>query len=146
MTHSIDAKLEKIVTTRATGTFDVKLVPQVTEGYSEDGTLSRMTIDKEFHGDLDGTSKGQMLAAMTSVKNSAGYVAIERITGMLHGQSGTFALMHTGTMNRGVPGLAIAVVPDSGTGQLAGLSGTFVIVIADGRHSYEFDYAIAREP
>ena len=134
------------MTTRAAGTFSVALVPQVTEGYSEDGTLSRMTIDKALLGDLEGTSKGQMLAAMTGVKNSAGYVAIERITGTLHGKSGTFALMHTGTMNRGVPGLAITVVPDSGTGELAGLTGTFTIIMAGGSHSYEFDYAIDEVP
>ena len=134
------------MTTRASGTFDVKVVPQVTDGYSEDGTLGRMTLDKELHGDLEGTGRGQMLAASTSVKNSAGYVAVERITGTLHGKGGTFMLMHTGIMNRGVPGLAITVVPDSGTGELTGLSGTFNIIRADGKHSYEFDYAIAIEP
>ncbi len=134
------------MTTRATGTFEVKLVPQVTEGYGEDGTLGRMTIDKELHGDLEGTSKGQMLAAMTSIPNSAGYVAIERVTGSLHGRSGTFALMHTGTMNRGASGLDILVVPDSGTGALAGLKGTFNIIRANGMHSYEFDYEIAAQP
>ena len=134
------------MSTRATGTFDVKLAPQVTEGYGEDGTLGRMTIDKELHGDLEGTSKGQMLAAMTSIPNSAGYVAIERVTGSLHGRSGTFALMHTGTMNRGTAGLDILVVPDSGTGALAGLTGTFNIIRANGMHSYEFDYEIAVQP
>ena len=111
------------MTTRATGTFDVKVAPQESDAYSEDGTLGRMTLDKELHGDLEGTGKGQMLTAMTSLKNSAGYVAIERITGTVHGKSGTFALMHTGTMNRGVPELIIAVVPDSGTGELTGLAG-----------------------
>lgn len=130
------------MTTRATGTFDVKVAPQESDAYSEDGTLGRMTLDKELHGDLEGTGKGQMLTAMTSLKNSAGYVAIERITGTLHGKSGTFALMHTGTMNRGVPGLVIAVVPDSGTGELTGLAGSFTIIRADGKHSYEFDYTI----
>lgn len=102
-------------------------------------------IDKELHGDLKGTSKGQMLAAMTSVKNSAGYVAIERFTGTLHGKSGTFALMHTGTMDRGVPGLRVTVMPDSGTGAITGLAGTLNIIIANGTHSYEFDYVIASQ-
>ena len=130
------------MTTRAAGTFDVKVAPQESDAYSEDGMLGRMTIDKELHGDLEGTGKGQMLTAMTSLKNSAGYVAIERITGTVHGKSGTFALMHTGTMNRGVPGLVIAVVPDSGTGELTGLAGSFTIIRAEDTHSYEFDYTI----
>ena len=87
-----------------------------------------------------------MLTAGTGVKGSAGYVAIERVTGSLHGRSGTFALMHTGTMNRGTAGLDILVVPDSGTGALAGLTGTFNIIRANGMHSYEFDYVIAVQP
>ena len=131
------------MTTRATGTFDVKVVPQDPDAYSEEGTMGRMTIDKVLHGDLEGASKGQMLTAMTSVKTSAGYVAVERVTGTLHGAAGTFALMHTGTMTRGVPGLVISVVPDSGTGALAGLAGSFNIIQEDGMHSYEFDYDIA---
>lgn len=131
------------MTTRATGTFDVKVVPHDPDAYSEDGTLGRMTIDKVLHGDLEGTSKGQMLTAMTSVKTSAGYVAVERVTGTLHGATGSFALMHTGTMTRGVPGLVISVVPDSGTGALSGLTGSFNIIREDGKHSYEFDYDIA---
>ena len=133
------------MTTRATGTFDVKVVPQAADDYSEDGTLGRMTIDKVLHGDLAGTSKGQMLTAMTNVKTSAGYVAVERVTGTLHGAAGTFALMHTGTMTRGAPGLVITVVPDSGTAALTGLTGSFTIVRADGAHSYEFDYDIVPE-
>ncbi|MEP6990930.1 MAG: DUF3224 domain-containing protein [bacterium] len=134
------------MTTRASGTFDVTLAPQDTEGYSGDGTLGRMTIDKRFHGDLEGTSRGQMLTASGSVKTSAGYVAIERVTGSLHGRTGSFALMHTGTMNRGVPGLVIAVVPDSGTDALEGLAGSFTIIRAGGAHSYEFDYELDAAP
>ena len=133
------------MTTRATGTFEVSVVPQESDSYSEDGTLGRMTIDKQLHGDIEGTSRGQMLTAMTAVKTSAGYVAIERITGSLHGRQGTFALMHTGTMTRGVPGLTISVVPDSGTGELTGLTGMFTIIRADARHSYEFDYDFVNE-
>ena len=125
---------------QASGTFDVKVTPQ--DDKSEDTLLGRMTIDKQFHGDLAATSKGQMLTAMTSTKGSAGYVAMERVTGALHGRSGSFVLQHSGAMRRGNPSLAVTVVPDSGTGDLMGLSGTFAIIIADGRHSYEFDYTI----
>jgi hypothetical protein len=134
------------MTTRATGTFDVKLTPQGADDKSEAAPVGRMTIDKQFHGDLEGTSKGEMLTAMTAVKGSAGYVAIERVTGTLRGRQGTFALQHTGIMNRGAPSLTITVVPDSGTDQLAGLTGKMAIVIADGKHSYEFDYTLADAP
>src|SRR5436309_2933477 len=126
----------------ATGTFEVKLVPQ-TDDKNGDAALGRMTIDKQFHGDLEGTSKGQMLTGMTDVKGSAGYVAIEKVSGTLKGRTGTLILQHTGTMNRGVPQLTITVVPDSGTGELTGLAGTFTIKIADdGKHSYEFEYTL----
>ncbi len=123
---------------RATGTFEVKLTPQT----AADPSLGRMTLDKQFHGDLDGTSKGEMLSAMTDVKGSAGYVALERVTAKLAGREGTFALQHTGTMTRGTPQLLISVVPDSGTGALAGLAGTMTIDIADGNHSYTFEYTL----
>ena len=135
------------MTTRATGTFDVKVTPQSSDDKGEPAPVGRMTIDKQFHGDLDGTSKGEMLTAMTAVKGSAGYVAIERVTGAVGGRKGTFALQHTGIMNRGTPSLTITVVPDSGTDQLAGLTGTMAIIIAaDGKHSYEFDYTLADAP
>ena len=127
--------------THATGTFEVKLTPQATD----DPGLGRMTIDKQFHGDLEGTSKGQMLSAGTDVKGSAGYVAIERVTGTLGGRSGTFVLQHSGTMTRGTPQLTITVVPDSGTGALAGLEGKMTIQIASGKHSYEFEYSLPVE-
>lgn len=125
----------------ATGTFEVKLVPQ-TDDKNGDSALGRMTIDKQFHGDLEGTSKGQMLTGMTEVKGSAGYVAIEKVTGTLKGRTGTFILQHTGTMNRGAPQLVITVVPDSGAGQLAGITGNFKVIIAEGKHSYEFEYTL----
>jgi hypothetical protein len=102
-----------------------------------------MTIDKQFHGDLEATSKGQMLAISSEVKGSAGYVAMERVTGTLQGRTGTFALQHSGTMTRGVPQLLITVVPDSGTGQLVGLTGKMTINIVDGKHSYVFEYTLA---
>jgi flagellar basal body rod protein FlgG len=129
------------MTIRANGTFEVKLTPQQTE--AEAPAVGRMSIDKRFQGDLEATSKGQMLAAVTSVKGSAGYVAIEHVTGSLHGRSGTFTLQHSGTMTRGAPQLTVGVVPDSGTGELAGLAGTMAITIADGKHSYDFEYTLA---
>ncbi len=124
---------------QATGTFVVKLTPQEDGG---DGGLGRMRIDKQFQGDLEATSEGQMLAARSSVKGSAGYVAMERVSGSLGGRSGTFVLQHSGTMTRGEPQLSVMVVPDSGTGDLTGLSGKMAIDIAGGEHSYVFDYAI----
>ncbi|HYO45575.1 MAG TPA: DUF3224 domain-containing protein, partial [Gemmatimonadota bacterium] len=102
--------------------------------------------EKRFHGDLEAVSKGQMLAAGTGVDGSAGYVAIEEVSGRLHGRSGTFLLQHSGTMTRGAPHLSVTVVPDSGTDQLAGLAGTMTIEIEDGNHSYEFDYTLAADP
>jgi hypothetical protein len=124
----------------ASGTFEVKLTPQTT---ASDETPGVLLIDKQFHGDLEANSKGQMLAAGTSVKGSAGYVAIEKVSGMLHGLTGTFVLQHNGTMTRGVPQLTVTVVPDSGTDQLAGLAGAMSINIADGKHSYSFEYRLA---
>ena len=130
------------MSSHATGTFEVKITPQAPDGKFEDATLGRMTIDKQIHGDLEATSKGTMLTAGTDVKGSAGYVAIERITGTLQGRTGSFVLQHTGTMNRGVPQLSITVVPDSGTAQLLGLTGAMTISIADGKHSFSFDYTL----
>ena len=126
----------------ANGTFDVKLTPQPSD--DKDSSLGRMTIDKQFHGDLEGTSKGEMLTGMTSVKGSAGYVAMEKVAGTLQGKHGMFILQHSATMNRGTPQLSITVVPDSGTDELAGLSGTLTIKIADGKHFYEFEYVIGK--
>jgi hypothetical protein len=103
-----------------------------------------MSIDKSITGDLVATTTGQMLSAMTEVKGSAGYVAIERVDGVLDGRRGTFVLQHSGSMTRGAPSLSVTVVPDSGTGELAGLAGEFRIIVAEGRHSYEFDYSLPR--
>jgi Protein of unknown function (DUF3224) len=134
------------VTSHASGTFDVKLTPQAGEDGADAG-LGRMSIDKQFHGDLEGTSKGFMLSsAATVVKGSGGYVAMERVTGTLKGRAGTFVLQHSGTMTRGTPQLSVTVVPDSGTGQLTGLSGTLTIKIDQGKHSYEFDYTLPEAP
>ena len=131
------------MTTRATGPFDVKLTPQATDTPAEGSPLGRLTLDKQFHGDLEATSKGEMLTAgSTTIQNSAGYVALERVTGTLHGKQGTFALQHMGVMTRGDGKLTITVVPDSGTGELTGLSGTMSIDIASGKHSYTLEYTI----
>ena len=115
--------------TQASGTFEVKLNPQPPIENVGDSTVGRLSIDKQFHGDLEATSKGEMLTAGTDVKGSAGYVAIERVTGALHGRDGSFALLHRGIMTRGTPELTITVVPDSGTGQLIGLAGKMSINI-----------------
>jgi hypothetical protein len=130
------------LTTRATGTFEVQLTPQSNDAEERGSTLARLAIAKEFRGDLAGTSKGEMLSAGTQTKGSAGYVAQERVTGTLDGRRGSFVLQHTGVMSRGAPGLTITVVPDSGTGELAGIAGTMNIIIEAGKHSYEFDYEI----
>jgi hypothetical protein len=130
------------MTTRASGTFEVKLSPQAPDEGESGVGIGRMLIDKRFGGDLEGTSKGQMLAAGTAVQGSAGYVALEQVTGTLAGRSGTFVLQHSGTMTRGAPQLSVSVVPDSGTGGLEGLSGAMRIIIDEGRHSYEFDYSL----
>lgn len=132
------------MTKHASGTFEVKMNPQAPEDNVGDPTVGRMSLDKQFHGDLEATSKGQMLAAGTDVKDSAGYVAMERVKGTLHGHKGTFALQHSGTMTRGTPQLSITVVPDSGTGELVGLAGKMTINIVDGKHFYEFEYTLAQ--
>lgn len=129
----------------ATGTFDVKLAVQTDEKVG-DPSVGRMSIDKTFHGDLEATSKGQMLSTITETKGSAGYVAIERVTGTLQGRGGSFSLQHNATMNRGVPELNVIVIPDSGTGQLVGIAGKLNIIITDGKHSYEFDYTLPDAP
>jgi Protein of unknown function (DUF3224) len=132
------------MTQSARGPFQVKLAPQKADNpQAEAAGHGRMSIDKRFEGELVGASQGEMLSVMTSTKGSAAYVAIEKVTATLGGRSGSFVLQHFATMNRGEPHLRISVVPDSGTGDLAGISGTMKIVIApDGAHSYEFDYAL----
>ena len=140
-THSKRIQKEPMMSKHATGTFEVKLTPQ--DDKSEDKTLGRMTIEKQWHGNLEGTSKGQMLTAGSGVK-SGGYVAIEKFTGTLGGKRGTFVFQHSGTMTRGEPQLTITVVPDSGTDQLEGLTGRLTIKIENGKHSYDFEYMFAK--
>jgi Protein of unknown function (DUF3224) len=131
------------ITTHATGTFEVKLAPLELHHKIEGDTRGRMSSDKQFHGDLEGTSVGEMLSAGSVAKGSAGYVAIELVTGTLRGRSGTFVLQHSGTMTRGVLQLSVTVVPESGTGELAGLAGKMAINIVDGKHLYDFEYTLA---
>lgn len=130
---------------RAAGSFEVTMSPQ--PPYHSDGSVSlgRVTVSKQFRGDLEGTSTVEMLTAMTGRKGSAGYVAIERVSGALHGRAGSFVLQHSGTMKRGEASLTVTVVPDSGTGALAGLAGAMTIDIVDGHHSYALDYTVAVE-
>ncbi|MDB5987834.1 MAG: hypothetical protein JWR16_2887 [Nevskia sp.] len=126
----------------ASGTFDVKLSPQGPEDKSSGTKLGRMSLDKQFHGDLEASSTGEMLTAMTEIEGSAGYVAIERICGTLHGRKGSFVLQHSGMLTRGTPLLAVVVVSDSGSDELRGICGTMTIKIADKKHYYEFDYTL----
>lgn len=127
---------------RAKGPFEVKLIPQAADELIQATALSRMLLDKQFQGDLEAVSKGQMLAAGTAVESSAAYVALEQVEGTLHGRRGSFILQHNASMNRGTPQLTITVVHDSGTDQLIGLAGKMAILIEEGKHFYDFEYAL----
>ncbi len=127
---------------KAQGTFTVAFDAHPPYDTSDGITLGRSTVRKQFSGDLQASSTVEMLSARTATKGSAVYVAIERVHGTLAGRSGSFVLAHMGTMNRGASELILRVVPDSGTGQLAGLSGTMTIDIQAGVHSYGFDYSV----
>jgi Protein of unknown function (DUF3224) len=131
------------MTTHASGTFEITMNPQPPYDTTGGVILSRVSISKVFQGDLVGTSSGEMLSAMSPVTTSAGYVAVERVTGTLQGRSGDFVLQHSGTMNRGKPELKVSVVPDTATGDLVGLAGTMVIEIVEGKHLYKFDFTLA---
>jgi len=132
--------------THATGPFEVKLNPEPPSGAAERAGIARLSLDKQFSGELEATSQGEMLAFRSSVEGSAGYVAMETVRGTLHGRSGSFVLQHSSVGTRGTPVQSISVVPDSGTGNLAGLAGRMTISIIDGRHSYHFDYTLAEPP
>lgn len=133
------------MTQRATGTFEIDLKPQSLAASEADTRLGRLSIDKQFYGDLAGTSQGEMLSVRTSVEDSAGYVAIEKVTGTLHGRQGTFILQHSSTLNRGGGEQSITVVPDSGTGELVELSGTMTIQNDGGEHRYTLEYTFTEE-
>ena len=130
------------MTLRARGLCDVKLTPCAPEPDAVEAAPGRLTLDKQFHGELEARSQGQMLAVRTAVEGSAGYVAMERVSGVLQGRRGTFALQHSGTMTRGARQLSVTVVPGSGTGELAGLEGRMDILIEGGQHSYDFTYTL----
>jgi len=134
---------EALMTKHASGPFDVKVGP-LSAYNQDDKAVGRFSLDKQLHGELEGTSKGEMLAYGTGAKGtSGGYVAIEKVTGTLNGRSGSFVLQHNTTMTRGTPDMSVTVVPDSGTGELTGLAGKMNMVTAsDGKHSYEFDYTL----
>lgn len=140
-------KKKAVMTMHASGTFEVKVnVQKADNKEAESAKLGRMSLDKQFHGELEATSAGEMLSVGTEVKGSAGYVAIERVNGTLHGRAGTFALQHSGTMTRGEPQLSVTVVPDSGTGELVGIAGKMTIKIVDRKHFYEFEYTLPETP
>ena len=128
--------------TTARGSFTVEMKPQGPPAAEDGVSLGRMSLEKRFEGDLVATGRGEMLTALTPVQGSAGYVAIERVTGTLQGRSGSFVFQHSGTMDRGAQQLSITVVPGSGTGALEGLAGTFRLTIVEGRHLYEFDHQL----
>ena len=138
---------DQMMTKHASGAFDVKVTPQKPDNPdAEHAGLSRMSLNKQFHGDLDAESTGEMLSVISEVKGFAAYVALERVKGTLGGRSGGFVLQHRATMNRGEPQLSITVVPDSGTGALTGLTGTMNIRIENGKHFYDFDYTLPANP
>lgn len=127
---------------RITGTFDVTLQRQPIHDAGTASGIGRMSLDKRYHGELDATGVGEMLAAMTATPGSAGYVAIERVEGTLRGRSGAFFLQHAASMDRGTPSLSVTVVPDSGTDELVGLTGRLDIRIENGTHYYDFEYVL----
>ena len=131
------------VVNHAKGAFDIKMTPTPADDYADGKALGRVAADKQYHGDLEGSGKGQMLTATGEVKGSAVYVATERVSGKLGGRSGTFLLAHRGVMNRGAQQLEVDVVPDSGTGELQGIAGRLAInVTPDGKHVYDFEYTL----
>jgi uncharacterized protein DUF3224 len=126
----------------AKGTFEVKMAPQPAQEGVGDASIGRMGLDKQYSGDLEATGKGQMLAIRSAVEGSAGYVALEKVSGTVQGRSGAFALQHSGTMARGVPQLMVSIVPDSGSDELQGLAGTLTITQSDGKHFYDLEYTL----
>jgi hypothetical protein len=126
----------------ASGSFDVKLTPQAAAPGVGDPSIGRLALEKQYHGDLEAESRGEMLGVRTDIEGSAGYVAMERVTGTLGGKRGSFTLQHSGTMTRGASSMNVTVVPDSGTGPLFGLAGVMAIIIEQGKHSYRFEFTL----
>jgi hypothetical protein len=137
---------EQIVPMHARGTFEVQITPLPADAYADAATMGRMLLDKQFSGDLTGTGKGQMITGMGSVKGSAAYSAIERVTGTVNGRTGTFMLQHTGIMHDGAQELSITIVPASGTGELTGIAGTFALTIEGKVHRYDLSYTLPAAP
>ena len=135
-----------MLTRHAEGTFDVKNAPLPADDALAGTSIGRYGLDKQFHGDLDGGSKGEMLGAGNPATGTAGYVAMEQFTGTLQGRTGSFAMQHKGILEGGKFELNVTVVPGSGTGELAGISGTMTIAVAAGKHSYAFDYSLPAQP
>lgn len=140
MVPALHAQQESRMTAR--GTFEVKVTPFAPDD-TTDATIGRLALDKQFHGDLEAHSTGQMLGVQSQVEGSAGYVAMEVVTGTLQGKAGSFVLQHLGRMQGGNMELRVEVVPDSGTDELTGLAGSMTIVIEGGKHSYELEYTLA---
>ena len=130
------------MTRQVSGSFDITRTAEPPFDTADGVTLGRMRFDKTFHGPLAATSVVHMTSAMTSVKGSAGYVAVERISGALEGRAGSFVVLHAGLMSRGAQSLTITVVPDSGTGELVGLAGSMAIEIVEGKHHYRMSYTL----
>ncbi len=140
--HSQTTAKDGPVSMHAEGTFDVKNSPLTADEALAGTAIGRFGLDKQFHGDLEAASKGEMLGAGNPATGTAGYVAIEQVTGTLHGRTGSFALQHFGTMEDNKFDLTVKVVPGSGTGDLTGIAGTMTIKIVSGKHSYQFDYTL----
>jgi len=133
------------MSTRVTGSFSVKMIPQEPSETTKETAIGRMSLEKRYEGELAGVGRGEMLTVHGAVEGSAGYVAIERFLGTLQGRAGGFALQHNGIMNRGEPSLSVVVVPDSGSGELVGLTGRMILSNNDGEHAYEFEYELPQE-
>jgi len=142
LTIPLAAQKDSGMTHHATGTFDVRVAPLDPAFRFDDNAITRFSIDKQFHGDLEAASKGEMLAGGSPTKGSGGYVAIERVSGTIDGQTGTFLLQHKGTMQNGAYHMDVVVIPGSGTGQFTGIDGSMQIVIKDGKHSYDFAFTL----
>lgn len=132
----------KPMKTQAKGTFDVKVIPVPPDEKAQETGIGRFLLDKQFHGDLEASSKGEMIASGSPASGSGGYVAMEKVSGILNGRKGSFMLQHNGTMQGGAAEMNVVVIPGSGTEELAGIEGKLTIIIADGKHSYEFEYTL----
>ena len=137
---------DPVMSRHAAGSFDVKTTPLAADDAIAGTLIGRYSLVKQYHGDLDAASKGEMLGAGDPSSGNAGYVAIEQVTGSLNGHTGSFALQHIGSMDSSGLRLSVAVVPGSGTGQLAGIAGTLTITNASGKHSYTLDYTLPSTP